>query len=35
MSASMTWEETIDEKVKSSDDKDLGKVQKVTKDYVK
>ena len=34
MSASMTWEETIDEKVKSSDDKDIGKVQKVTKDYV-
>ena len=30
----ISWDEAVDKKVKSSDDKDLGKVQSVTKDYV-
>jgi hypothetical protein len=34
MSAGMIWDEAVDKKVKSSDDKDLGKIQKVTKEYI-
>jgi hypothetical protein len=30
----ISWDEAVDKKVKSSDDKDLGKVQSVTKDYI-
>jgi hypothetical protein len=30
----ITWDEAADKKVKSSDDKDLGKVQNVTRDYI-
>jgi hypothetical protein len=30
----ISWDESADKKVKSSDDKDLGKVQNVTKDYI-
>jgi len=30
----ISWDEAVDKKVKSSDDKDLGKVQSITKDYV-
>jgi hypothetical protein len=30
----ISWDESVDKKVKSSDDKDLGKVQNVTKDYI-
>src|SRR5919109_2416759 len=30
----ISWDEAVDKKVKSSDDKDLGKVQNVTKDYI-
>src|SRR4029078_6248660 len=34
MSDIITWNEAIDRKVKSSDDKDLGKVQSITRDYI-
>src|SRR6478672_2572104 len=34
MSAGMIWDDAVDKKVKSSDDKDLGKIQKVTKEYI-
>ena len=34
MSEIMSWDKAIDMKVKSSDDKDLGKVQSITKDYI-
>src|SRR5919201_6719889 len=30
----ISWDKAIDKKVKSSDDKDLGKVQSVTNDYI-
>ena len=30
----LSWNEAKDKKVKSSDDKDLGKVQNVTRDYI-
>jgi hypothetical protein len=30
----ISWDESADKKVKSGDDKDLGKVQNVTKDYI-
>jgi hypothetical protein len=30
----ISWDKAIDKKVKSSDDKDLGKVQSITKDYI-
>jgi hypothetical protein len=30
----ISWDKAIDKKVKSSDDKDLGKIQSVTKDYI-
>jgi hypothetical protein len=30
----ISWDEAIDKKVKSSDDKDLGKVQSITRDYI-
>ncbi len=29
----ISWDKAIDKKVKSSDDKDLGKIQSVTRDY--
>src|ERR671935_119257 len=31
----ISWDKAIDKKVKSSDDKDLGKVQSITRDYIK
>ena len=34
MSEIILWDEAIDKKVKSSDDKDLGKVQSITRDYI-
>lgn len=34
MSDIISWDKAIDKKVKSSDDKDLGKVQAITRDYV-
>lgn len=34
MSEIISWDKAIDKKVKSSDDKDLGKVQSITRDYV-
>jgi hypothetical protein len=34
MSDIISWDKAIDKKVKSSDDKDLGKVQSVTKEYL-
>jgi hypothetical protein len=34
MSEIMSWDKAVDMKVKSSDDKDLGKVQSITKDYI-
>jgi hypothetical protein len=34
MSEIISWDKAIDKKVKSSDDKDLGKVQAITRDYV-
>ena len=30
----LSWDEAKDKKVKSSDDKDLGKIQNVTRDYI-
>ena len=30
----MSWDKAIDKKVKTSDDKDLGKVQSITRDYI-
>ena len=30
----ISWDKAIDKKVKSSDDKDLGKIQSITKDYI-
>ena len=30
----ISWDKAIDKKVKSSDDKDLGKIQSVTRDYI-
>ena len=30
----LPWDEAKDKKVKSSDDKDLGKIQNVTRDYI-
>ena len=30
----LSWDEAKDKKVKSSDDKDLGKIQNTTKDYI-
>ena len=30
----ISWDKAIDKKVKSSDDKDLGKVQSITKDFI-
>ncbi|MGA9149819.1 MAG: hypothetical protein WBZ36_04500 [Candidatus Nitrosopolaris sp.] len=33
MSEVISWDEAIGKKVKSSDDKDLGKVQSITRDY--
>jgi hypothetical protein len=30
----ISWDKAIDKKVKSSDDKDLGKVQSITRDYI-
>ena len=35
MSEIISWDKAIDKKVKSSDDKDLGKVQSITRDYIK
>ena len=34
MSEVISWDKAIDKKVKSSDDKDLGKVQSITRDYI-
>jgi hypothetical protein len=34
MSDNMSWDKAIDKKVKSSDNKDLGKIQSVTKEYI-
>ena len=34
MSEIILWDEAIDKKVKSSDDKDLGKVQSITREYI-
>ncbi|MFL6341911.1 MAG: DUF2171 domain-containing protein [Nitrososphaeraceae archaeon] len=34
MSDIISWDNAIDKKVKSSDDKDLGKVQSITKEYI-
>jgi|SRR5215467_10533616 len=34
MAEVIIWDNAIDKKVKSTDDKDLGKVQSITKDYV-
>ena len=34
MSEIISWDKAIDKKVRSSDDKDLGKVQSITRDYV-
>src|SRR6185503_15261873 len=34
MSDVISWDKAIDRKVKSSDDKDLGKVQSITRDYI-
>ncbi|MFY9797612.1 MAG: hypothetical protein WAJ93_18145 [Candidatus Nitrosopolaris sp.] len=34
MSEIISWDKAIDKKVKSSDDKDLGKVQSITRDYI-
>ncbi|MGA8080344.1 MAG: hypothetical protein WB988_00645 [Candidatus Nitrosopolaris sp.] len=34
MSDIISWDKAIDKKVKSSDDKDLGKIQSVTRDYI-
>jgi hypothetical protein len=34
MSEVISWDEAIGKKVKSSDDKDLGKVQSITRDYI-
>src|SRR5687767_4175717 len=34
MSDIISWDKAIDKKVKSSDDKDLGKVQSITREYV-
>lgn len=34
MSDIISWDKAIDKKVKSSDDKDLGKVQSITQDYI-
>jgi hypothetical protein len=30
----ISWDKAIDKKVKSSDDKDLGKVQSIARDYI-
>ena len=30
----ISWDKAIDKKAKSSDDKDLGKIQIVTRDYI-
>jgi hypothetical protein len=30
----ISWDKTIDKKVKTSDDKDVGKVQSITRDYI-
>src|SRR6187431_3300789 len=30
----ISWDKAIDKKVKSSDDKDLGKIKSITKDYI-
>ncbi|MGA8083381.1 MAG: hypothetical protein WB988_16135 [Candidatus Nitrosopolaris sp.] len=30
----ISWDKAIDKKVKSSDDRDLGKVQSITRDYI-
>ncbi|PWU79372.1 MAG: hypothetical protein DLM72_17745 [Candidatus Nitrosopolaris wilkensis] len=30
----ISWDKAIDKKVKSSDDKDLGKIQSVTRNYI-
>src|SRR5690348_15427754 len=34
MSDIISWDKAIDKKVKSSDDKDLGKVRSITQDYI-
>ncbi|HET8687255.1 MAG TPA: hypothetical protein VFM18_11425, partial [Methanosarcina sp.] len=34
MSEIISWDKAIDKKVKSSDDKDLGKLQSITRDYI-
>ena len=34
MSDNISWEKAIDKKVKSSDNKDLGKIQSTTKEYI-
>ena len=34
MSEIVSWDKTINKKVKSSDDEDLGKVQSITRDYI-
>jgi hypothetical protein len=34
MSDVISWDKAIDKKVKSSDDKDLGKIQSITRDYI-
>src|ERR1051326_9560153 len=34
MSDIISWDKAIDMKVKSSDNKDLGKIQAITKDYI-
>ena len=34
MSDIISWDNAIDKKVKSSDNKDLGKVQSITKEYI-
>ena len=34
MSDIISWDKAIDRKVKSSDDKDLGKIQSITRDYI-
>jgi hypothetical protein len=34
MSDILSWDKAIDKKVKSSDNKDLGKIQSITKDYI-
>jgi len=34
MSEIISWDKAIDKKVTSSDDKDLGKIQSITRDYI-